>query len=514
LRKFITDRDQAAFAALVKRYINIVYAAARRQVNDAHLAEDVTQAVFIVLAQKASVVPTNRPLSAWLLKTTSYCAANALKTRRRRLLYEGRAAAMTDLSHDDATNDSWEHISPMLDAGLARLKSADRDLLLWRFFEARSMAQIAQMLEISEGAAGKRLSRAVEKLRDFFRRHGVSTTSVVLATLLTAKTSEAAPASLTVALTSTATASTTAAAFAKGAVILMAATKIKAAIVTTIFILLIFGSGVVAVKMAWHENPPVTIAQQSTAPAVSSTPCIIQFGNATLTLTAIGDETGKSWWSPDGTPTVRPFPPVLSSQSVLAGPGAKFRLIFLAQNINRSDEYFSPSLAGSTGTVSSSDRRADGMVIDMLGGVPAGQSTGDVNIFFATGPWQKTATYDVVSQLSTSTDFQIDGMIEKGNQTIVDVRRPGLMDWDETVRVLLDNGKEIGAVQSQSSTRGKVTYHFPCTKDQIKQIIYHARPLLKGTMKNVSLQAGKQTHPEVKIYPALSPATNPTETNL
>jgi DNA-directed RNA polymerase specialized sigma24 family protein len=65
-REYLRTRGEAAFRALVERYIPIVYAAAKRQTGDVHLAEDVTQAVFVILAQKARTVPTDRPLSAWL----------------------------------------------------------------------------------------------------------------------------------------------------------------------------------------------------------------------------------------------------------------------------------------------------------------------------------------------------------------------------------------------------------------------------------------------------------------
>src|SRR5688500_20318963 len=89
------DQRQRAFARLVQRYVDPVYAAARRQLGgDVHLAEDVTQAVFIVLAEKARSIPSDRPLSAWLLKVTGYCAANALRRRDDRQKHERRAADM------------------------------------------------------------------------------------------------------------------------------------------------------------------------------------------------------------------------------------------------------------------------------------------------------------------------------------------------------------------------------------------------------------------------------------
>src|SRR5687768_3820476 len=85
LERYARSRDEAAFGALVRRHLDLVYSAAARRVGDRHLAEDVTQAVFVVLAKKAnSVRRSTAPLAAWLLTTVRYAAANALKTERRR----------------------------------------------------------------------------------------------------------------------------------------------------------------------------------------------------------------------------------------------------------------------------------------------------------------------------------------------------------------------------------------------------------------------------------------------
>src|SRR6266487_1794777 len=120
LSKYAANGSHDAFAALVGAYIDIVYAAARRQVGDAHLAEDVTQAVFIVLAQKAKLVDPGRPLLGWLLKTTSYCAANARRAQAHRETHERKAGEMANsINGDRAQRESdWQELAPLLDAGL------------------------------------------------------------------------------------------------------------------------------------------------------------------------------------------------------------------------------------------------------------------------------------------------------------------------------------------------------------------------------------------------------------
>ncbi|MGD1278552.1 MAG: sigma-70 family RNA polymerase sigma factor [Tepidisphaeraceae bacterium] len=272
LRTFVASRDPKAFEAIVRQYLKIVYAAARRQVHDAQLAEDVTQAVFIVLSQKAGRVPLDRPLSGWLLKTTGYVAANSLRAERRRREHERRAISMTSESTSDRRDDPWEGIEPLLDRGLAQLGSSNRDLVLWRFFESKSIGEIARQLQISEEAASKRLGRAVENLRGYFRQHGVATTAGVLTTMLASRTSEAAPAHLAGMITGTAHASTSSATLAKGAVILMMTTKIKAAAaVAALLIIVVGGGGTILYRSVAHssvgDQPPASSQAIDSAPA-------------------------------------------------------------------------------------------------------------------------------------------------------------------------------------------------------------------------------------------------------
>src|SRR5678816_4163783 len=92
LAAYVTAHDDAAFRELVTRYARMVYQAAARQVADAHRAEDVAQAVLLVLARRARTIRDARLLPAWLLKTTQYCATNARLGDSRRRRHEQQAA--------------------------------------------------------------------------------------------------------------------------------------------------------------------------------------------------------------------------------------------------------------------------------------------------------------------------------------------------------------------------------------------------------------------------------------
>jgi len=203
LRDYAESQSDAAFAELVGRHVDFVYSAALRMVRDAHLAEEVAQAVFVALARAAGQL-TDRPvLSGWLHRTTQNLAANAVRSDVRRRVHEQEAAAMNELlsAEPDA---AWEHIAPHLDAALGELSEVDRDALLLRYFQRKSAREIAQTLGTSEDAAQKRVSRAVERLREFFAKRGVTVGGSGLVVLISAKAVQAAPVGLAATISSTA----------------------------------------------------------------------------------------------------------------------------------------------------------------------------------------------------------------------------------------------------------------------------------------------------------------------
>ena len=186
-------RSEAAFAELVRRHIDLVHSAALRMVGDSHLAKDVSQGVFVALAKDAASLTDHPVLCGWLHRTARNIAAQTVRTDVRRRNREKEAAVMNAFPETDA---AWEEIAPHLDAALADLSEPDRDAVLLRYFENKPAQEMAAILGISAEAAQKRVSRAVERLRENFAKHGITAGAAGLASAISANAVQAAPAGL------------------------------------------------------------------------------------------------------------------------------------------------------------------------------------------------------------------------------------------------------------------------------------------------------------------------------
>ncbi|MGO8928401.1 MAG: RNA polymerase sigma factor [Limisphaerales bacterium] len=195
LQDYVQNGSQAAFAGLVERHVGLVHSAARRLVRDAHLAEDVTQEVFMLLARKAHRMGSDTILSAWLYRATRHVASETTRREGRRRHREQLAVETMSQSTADA---EWQQIEPLLDEAMANLSTADHDAIVLRYFESRSLRDVGAALGSSEDAAQKRVARALERLRMNLTRRGVTVSATALAAAVSSGAVQSAPAGLAV----------------------------------------------------------------------------------------------------------------------------------------------------------------------------------------------------------------------------------------------------------------------------------------------------------------------------
>jgi RNA polymerase sigma factor (sigma-70 family) len=261
LREHVERGSEEAFRTLVERHARMVYGTALRVLGNASAAEEVTQAVFILLARKGASIRRGTVLAGWLYRTAQFVARESLRAEERRNMRHERLAEMKD------SNDSvWPKIAPVLDEAMGTLGTADRDAVVLRFFEGRSFAEIANALRITEPAAKMRVARALEKLRAFLAREQITVPAAILAATLenhsTPAASDAFVSSISsTALTETAVSRESLTALVKGALKIMAWNKVRNTALIAVLFLLCGGTvGFVAWKSTRASSPVVAIS--------------------------------------------------------------------------------------------------------------------------------------------------------------------------------------------------------------------------------------------------------------
>jgi RNA polymerase sigma factor (sigma-70 family) len=198
LREYAQAGNETAFREIVSRHTDLIYSSASRQTTSPDLAQDIAQKVFTDLARKAQSIAESldhdASLLGWLFRSTRFEALKQLRDNRRRGVRETQFMEIIDPASGMAPE--WEQICSVLDGAIADLNERDRDALLLRFFKNQDFRTIGETFGVSEDAAQKRVSRALDRLRAEFARQGVTTTAMVLATVLSANAVTQSPAGL------------------------------------------------------------------------------------------------------------------------------------------------------------------------------------------------------------------------------------------------------------------------------------------------------------------------------
>ena len=204
LRRYADEKSEEAFAALVRRHLDLVYSVALRQVGgDAHLAQDVAQTVFTSLARKAATLAGRPVHGGWLYRTAQFTAIDVVRAESRRRAREVEAQTMHDFSLNPNPGGAvdWEKLRPTLDQAIGELDDADRDAVVLRYFEGKSFAEVGAKLRLNENTARMRVDRALDKLHAALAQRGVTSTTAALAVALANQAGVAAPAGLAASVT-------------------------------------------------------------------------------------------------------------------------------------------------------------------------------------------------------------------------------------------------------------------------------------------------------------------------
>ena len=261
LREFAAHDSEPAFAELVTRHVNKVYSVALRHTRNPHSAEEITQAVFVILARKAGTLGKNVILSGWLYQTARLTAVTLIRSEIRRARREQEVLMQTN----ESAADPWPHIAPLLDDAMDRLSETDRHAVVLRYFDGKSLKEVGAALGGSEDAAKMRVNRAVEKLRTFFAKRGVTLTATVIASALAANSIQAAPVGLVTTVVTAAmkgaTVAISTASLVQGTLKTLAWAKYKTLI--NLGIVATITGGALVVTAVLHEQPPKLIISVS-----------------------------------------------------------------------------------------------------------------------------------------------------------------------------------------------------------------------------------------------------------
>jgi RNA polymerase sigma factor (sigma-70 family) len=197
LEAYVTRDSEEAFTELVTRYMPLVYASAVRRAGS-ELAEDISQGVFMILAQKSEKLNRKHrgTVAGWLFRATRFASSEAVRQRRRRIDREQQGVKEEAQRSGPIEEVTWHEIRPLLDHALDALRPRDRDAVIMRYMQGASFADVGTALGVSENTATKRVERAVEKLRNFFERKQIVIGVPLLASILSSRATSAGAAAL------------------------------------------------------------------------------------------------------------------------------------------------------------------------------------------------------------------------------------------------------------------------------------------------------------------------------
>jgi RNA polymerase sigma factor (sigma-70 family) len=283
LDQYARENRQDAFSTLLDRHLRLVYSAALRQVRSPELAEEVAQSVFADLARNAGKLEQDTVLTAWLYQVTCRAAIDVVRRESRR---QRREQIAVDLSTMNSNSTEWTVIEPLLDEAMEALDPPDRTAILLRYFEDKSLREVGEWLGTSEDAAQKRVSRALDQMREFFSRRGRAIGVGALAAVISANAVQSAPVGLNAAILASAAISGAGATIAGSIAITktLAMTTVQKALIGAALATVV-GTGLYEAHRASDLQQQVqALREQSVAASKQNDPLLRQLGEANRQL--------------------------------------------------------------------------------------------------------------------------------------------------------------------------------------------------------------------------------------
>ena len=265
LESFVSSRDEAAFDALVRRHGSMVWAVCHRCLRHQHDAEDAFQATFLVLARKAGSVCPREMVGNWLYGVAHTTAIRAKAATARQRVRERQVTNMPEPAL--GTEGLTEDLQALLDQELKRLPKHFRTAIVLCDLEGRSRREVARQLQIPEGTLSSRLTNGRRLLAKKLARHGVASSGVTIAGLLSQNAVAANMPAALVASTSRAAAaaavgssgavavSSRVAVLAEGVMKAMLLSRLKIGVAFLVAALLAVGSGMVIYQACLAQAP-------------------------------------------------------------------------------------------------------------------------------------------------------------------------------------------------------------------------------------------------------------------
>jgi RNA polymerase sigma factor (sigma-70 family) len=179
LEAYLSRRDEAALAGLVRRHGPMVWGVCRRVLRNYHDAEDAFQATFLVLVRKAASIASRELLANWLYGVAHQTALKARATAAKRCARERQVTEMPEPAMTE--QDLWDDLQPRLDDELSCLPDKHRAVIVLCDLEGKTRKEAARQLGVPEGTVASRMATARRLLAKRLARHGLVVSGGALA---------------------------------------------------------------------------------------------------------------------------------------------------------------------------------------------------------------------------------------------------------------------------------------------------------------------------------------------